>query len=62
MHIWVNVHGIIAREVLIQLWLFIEKKKKLLFAASMVDKNAILSNDIILDYTLNHINIFSSGL
>lgn len=62
MHILVNLHKIIGREVLIQLWMLIEKKRELLFAASAVDKNAILFNDIILDYMLNHINIFPSVL
>lgn len=61
-HILVNLHMIIGREVLIQLWILLQKKKELLFAASIVDKNAILFNDITLDYTLNHINIFPSVL
>lgn len=60
--ILVNLHDTIGKEILIQLWIFVLEEKELLFAASIVDKNAIPFNDGILDYMLNCINIFPSVL
>lgn len=38
MHILENLHRIKGRDVLLQLWILLQKKRELLFAASVVDK------------------------